>query len=294
VDLHVSPTQVRFELRKGVKFHDGTPFTADDVVFSFGRIKQPQGTMGIYVTGISEIKKIDDHTVDFILAGAEPAPAAQHHRLPHHEQGVGGEEPHRQRAGLQGQGRELRLAQRDGHGPYKITGWTPEQRITMTINNDWWDKHTSNVKEVVYTPIKSDPTRVAALLSGDVDMLTDLPTQDVARLRGDPKLKIVDGPEVRTIFLAPDMGSPELKYSNVKGKNPFADKRVRQALSMAIDREAIQRSIMRGLSIPAGLMVAPGVNGHDPATSTRRPRPTPTAPRSCWPRPATPTASRCA
>jgi peptide/nickel transport system substrate-binding protein len=180
-----------------------------------------------------------------------------------------------------------------GTGSYRITGWTPEQRITMSINNDWWDKHTGNVKEVVYTPIKSDPTRVAALLSGDVDMLTDLPTQDVARLRNDAKLKVLDGPEVRTIFLAPDMGSPELKYSNVKGKNPFADKRVRQALSDGHRPCAIQRNIMRGLSMPANLMVAPGVNGHDPR-STRPPRPTPTVPRSCWPRPATPTASRCA
>jgi len=151
-----------------------------------------------------------------------------------------------------------------GTGPYKITGWTPEQRVTMTLHADWWDKHQGNVKEVVYTPIKSDPTRVAALLSGDVDMLTDIPTQDVARLRTDSKLKVLDGPEVRTIFFAPDVGSPELKYSNVKGKNPFADKRVRQALSMAIDREAIKRNIMRGLSIPAGLMVAPGVNGNTP------------------------------
>jgi peptide/nickel transport system substrate-binding protein len=109
---------------------------------------------------------------------------------------------------------------------------------------------------------------VAALLSGDVDMLTDLPTQDIARLRQDSKLKVVDGPEVRTIYLAPDMGSPELKHSNIKGKNPFADKRVRQALSMAIDREAIKRNIMRGLSIPAGLMVAPGVNGHSPELDT--------------------------
>jgi peptide/nickel transport system substrate-binding protein len=148
-----------------------------------------------------------------------------------------------------------------GTGPYKITGWTPEQRITMSQNPDWWDKHTNNVKEVVYTPIKSDPTRVAALLSGDVDLLTDLPTQDVARLRQDSRLKILDGPEVRTIYLAPDLGSPELKYGNVKGKNPFADKRVRQAMSMALDRATIQRNIMRGLSIPAGIMVAPGVNG---------------------------------
>ena len=140
----------------------------------------------------------------------------------------------------------------------------PDQRITMTVNKDWWDKLDGNVTEVIYTPIKSDATRVAALLSGDVDMLTDLPTQDVARLRADTKLKVLDGPEVRTIYLAPDVGSPELKYSNVKGKNPFADKRVRQALSMAIDRDAIKRNIMRGLSIPAGVMVAPGVNGNAP------------------------------
>jgi len=93
-------------------------------------------------------------------------------------------------------------------------------------------------------------------------MLTDLPTQDVARLRGDSKLKILDGPEVRTIFFAPDVGSPELKYSNIKGKNPFKDKRVREALNLAVDREAIKRSIMRGLSVPANIMVAPGVNGY--------------------------------
>ena len=152
----------------------------------------------------------------------------------------------------------------NGTGPYQITGWVPDQRVTMKVNPAWWDKSTSNVTEVVYTPIKSDPTRVAALLAGDVDMLTDLPTQDVAKLRQDPKIRIVDGPEVRTIFIALDQGSDELKYSDVKGKNPFKDKRVREALSIAIDREVIKRNIMRGLSIPASIMVAPGVNGHSP------------------------------
>jgi peptide/nickel transport system substrate-binding protein len=152
----------------------------------------------------------------------------------------------------------------NGTGSYKITGWTPDQRITMVVNKDWWDKASNNVTEVIYTPIKSDPTRVAALLSGDVDMLTDLPTQDVARLRQDGKLKVVDGHEVRTIFIALDQFNPELKYSDVKGKNPFKDKRVREALSIAIDREAIKRNTMRGLSIPAGIMVAPGVNGNTP------------------------------
>jgi peptide/nickel transport system substrate-binding protein len=265
---YISPTQVRFELRKGVKFHDGTPFTADDVVFSFGRIRQPQGTMGIYVTGINEIKKIDDHTVDFIMAA--PNPLLLRNIIDFRIMSKSWAEKNKTTNTQDYKAKEENFASRTvmGTGAYKITGWTPEQRITMTQNADWWDKHTGNVKEVIYTPIKSDPTRVAALLSGDVDMLTDLPTQDIARLRQDSKLKVVDGPEVRTIYLAPDMGSPELKHSNIKGKNPFADKRVRQALSMAIDREAIKRNIMRGLSIPAGLMVAPGVNGHSPELDT--------------------------
>jgi peptide/nickel transport system substrate-binding protein len=259
---YVTPTQVRFELRKGVKFHDGSNFTADDVIFSFNRIRQPQGTMQIYVTGISEIRKVDDHTVDMILSA--PNPILLRNIIDFRMMSKAWAEKNNAARVQDYKAKEENFASRNvmGTGPYKITGWQPEQRVTMTINAAWWDKHTSNVKDVVYTPIKSDPTRVAALLSGDVDLLTDLPTQDVQRLRGDSKLKVLDGPEVRTIYLAPDIGSPELKYSNVKGKNPFADKRVRQALSMAIDRAAIQRNIMRGLSIPAALMVAPGVNGH--------------------------------
>jgi peptide/nickel transport system substrate-binding protein len=261
----VSPTQVRFELRKGVKFHDGSPFTADDVVFSFGRIKQPQGTMQIYVTGISEIKKVDDHTVDVNLSA--PNPILLRNIIDFRIMSKAWAEANKTTNVQDYKAKEENFASRNvmGTGPYKITSWTPDQRVTMTVNKDWWGKTDGNVTEVIYTPIKSDATRVAALLSGDVDMLTDLPTQDVARLRADSRLKILDGPEVRTIYLAPDVGSPELKYSNIKGKNPFADKRVRQALSMAIDRAAIQRNIMRGLSLPAAIMVAPGVNGHSDA-----------------------------
>ena len=260
----ISPTQVRFELRKGVKFADGSPFTADDVIFSFGRIKQPQGTMQIYVTGINEIKKIDDHTVDFILAA--PQPILLRNIIDFRIMSKAWSEKNKTANVQDYKAKEENYASRNvnGTGPYKITGWTPDQRLTMSINKDWWGKHGGNVTEVIYTPIKSDPTRVAALLSGDVDMLTDLPVQDVARLRQDPKLKIVDGHEVRTIFIALDEFSPELKYSDVKGKNPFKDKRVREALSIAIDREAIKRNTMRGLSLPASIIVAPGVNGHSP------------------------------
>ncbi len=257
-----SPTQVRFELRKGVRFHDGTPFTADDVVFSFGRIKQPQGTMAIYVTGISEIKKVDDHTVDVIMSA--PNPILLRNIIDFRIMSKAWAEKNGTANVQDYKAKEDNFASRNvmGTGAYRITGWTPDQKVSMTRNTAWWDKHGGNVDEVVYTPIKSDPTRVAALLAGDVDMLTDLPVQDVARLRADAKIDIVDGAEVRTIFFAPDMHSDELKYSSVKGKNPFKDKRVREALSIAIDRESIKRNTMRGLSIPAGIMVAPGVNGY--------------------------------
>ena len=261
---YVTPTQVRFELRKGVKFHDGSNFTADDVVFNFGRIKQPQGTMSIYVTGINEVKKIDDHTVDMTLSA--PNPMLLRNLIDFRMMSKAWADKNKTTNVQDYKNKEENFASRNvnGTGAYQITGWQPDQKITMTINKNWWDKHSGNVTEVIYTPIKSDPTRVAALLSGELDMLTDLPTQDVARIRGDSKLKVMDGNEVRTIFLALDMHSPELKYSDVKGKNPFKDKRVREALSIAIDRELIKRNTMRGLSLPAGIMVAPGVNGNAP------------------------------
>ena len=259
---NVSPTQVRFDLRKGVKWHDGTPFTADDVVFSFGRIKQPQGTMGIYVAGVADVKKVDDHTVDFMLAG--PNPILLRNTVFFFIMSKAWSEKNNATKVQDYKAKEENFASRNvmGTGAFRVTGWQPDQRVTMAANPDWWDKTGGNVKEVIYTPIKSDPTRVAALLSGDIDMLTDIPTQDVARLRSDGKLKLMEGAEVRTMFLAPDVGSPELKYSSVKGKNPFADRRVRQAMSISIDRVAIQRTTMRGLSVPAGIMVAPGVHGH--------------------------------
>jgi peptide/nickel transport system substrate-binding protein len=266
---YISPTQVRFELRKGVKFHDGSPFTADDVVFTFGRIKQPQGTMQIYVTGINEVKKVDDFTVDLILAA--PNPILLRNIIDFRMMSKAWSEKNRTTNVQDYKAKEENFASRNvnGTGAYQILGWVPDQRITMKVNPNWWDKASlGNVTEVVYTPIKSDSTRVAALLAGDVDMLTDLPTQDVAKLRQDTKLKVVDGPEVRTIFIALDQGSDELKYANVKGKNPFKDKRVREALSIAIDREAIKRNIMRGLAIPAAVMVAPGVNGNTPDIDT--------------------------
>ena len=257
----VSPTQVRFDLRRGVKFHDGTPFTADDVVFSLQRIKHPASNMVIYSSGIKEVKKIDDFTVDLILDGPNPVLTRNltFVRIVSKAWAIKNrsENPQDYKA------KEDTFASRNanGTGPFKITSWTPDQKLTMTANKDWWDKPKGNISEVTYLPIKQDATRVAALLSGALDLLTDLPPQDVAKLKADPRLKVIEGPENRTIFFALDLGSDEIKGSNVKGKNPFKDRRVREAMSLAIDREAIKRSLMRNLSIPAAIMVAPVAYG---------------------------------
>src|ERR1051326_7527086 len=257
----ISDTQWRFNLRQGVKFHDGSPFTADDVVFSFGRIMQPQGTMQVYVAGVKEVKKIDDHTVAFILSG--PNPGLLRNLVDFRIMSKSWSEKNRSQNVQDYAKKEETYASRNtnGTGPYMIKSWEPDKQIVFALNKSWWEKIEGNVTDVIYSPIKSDATRVAALLSGDVDLVTDLPVQDVERLRKDPKLKVLDGEENRTIFIAMDQHNDELKYSNVKGKNPFKDIRVRKALNMAVDREAIKRVTMRGMSIPAGIMVAPSVHG---------------------------------
>jgi len=258
----ITPTQWRFHLRKGVKFHDGTPFTADDVVFSYGRILQPQGTNQIYVSGVKEMKKIDDYTVDAILSGPNPVLLRlfTDFRIMSKAWSVKNKAESIQNY----KAKEENYASRhtNGTGPYLVNLWEPDKRVVMTANPAWWDKLEGNVTEVIYTPIKADATRVSALLSGDVDIVTDLPTQDVSRLRSDTKIKMLEGNEVRTIFIGMDQHNPELLYSNVKGKNPFKDVRVRKALNLAVDRETIKRVTMRGLSIPAAIIVAPGVHGY--------------------------------
>ena len=265
---YISPTQVRFELRKGIKFHDGSPFTADDVVFSFARIREPQGAMQAYVSGIREIRKVGDHTVDLMLEA--PAPLLLQNLVSFCIMSRAWAEKNRATHTEDFKAKDENYASRNanGTGPYKLLSWTPDQAVQMAINKDWWDSNKGNITELTYLPIKSAPTRVAALLSGDVDLVTDVPPADYSRLKADARLKVVEGTEVRTVFFAIDQGSDELREASVKGKNPFKDKRVREALNLALDREAIKRSIMRGLSVPAALMVAPGVNGYDAALDT--------------------------
>jgi peptide/nickel transport system substrate-binding protein len=144
-------------------------------------------------------------------------------------------------------------------------------RTTFVRNGSYWGKIDGNVAEVIYTPIGNDATRVAALLSGEIDVMEPVPVQDIDRINASAGAKTLAGPELRTIFLGMDQKRDELLYSSVKGKNPFKDKRVRQAFYQSIDIEGIKKTVMRGLSNPTALMVGPGVNGFVPELNKRLP-----------------------
>ena len=135
---------------------------------------------------------------------------------------------------------------------------------------DYWGEIRGNVDKAVFTPISNDATRVAALISGNVHMAYPIPVQDWSTLRRNPEVRPLTGPEARTIFLGFDQTRDNLTNSDIKGRNPFKDVRVRKAIVHAIDVEAINRKIMRGTAVPAGLMVAPQINGFS-ATLNGRP-----------------------
>ena len=266
-----SPTVWRFNLRKNVKFHDGTPFTADDVIFSYDRSRGDGSDVKSKVGSIKEIRKVDDHTIDVVTN--EPFPTLpdvitdwyiMSKKWCEDNRAV---QPVDKRKGTE----NTASFRANGTGPYRLRSRDPNVRTTFQRNLSYWDKIEGNVQEVIFTPIGNASTRVAALLSGEVDMMEPVPVQDIARIQGNPNYKVMQGPELRTIFLGMDQSRNELLSSSVKGKNPFKDKRVRQAFYQAIDINAIQKAVMRGASAPAGLMIAPGITGYAPELNKRLP-----------------------
>jgi peptide/nickel transport system substrate-binding protein len=262
--ITADPAVWEFKLRQGVKFHNGNPFNADDVVFSLNRARQPASDMKGLLTSIESVSKVDDDTVHIKTKGPNPL-------LPNYLTNLFIMDKEWSEANNTATVQDYKakkdnfaVRNANGTGPYKLVSREQDVRTVLKRNDAYWGNGEVpvGISDITYVVIKSDATRVAALLSGEVDFVQDLPPQDIDRLQKTPTLKVNFGPENRTIFFGMDVASPELKTSNIKGKNPFADKRVRQAMNMAIDREAIKRAVMRGQSVPAGVIAPPFVNGY--------------------------------
>ena len=269
---NVEPTVWRFTLRQGVKFHNGNDFNADDVIFSVNRINTEGSDLKVVANLIKEARKVDDYTVDLITPRPDPILPLQLEIFyimdKEWSEANGTTEATNVKGDDQGNYANLNA---NGTGPYMIKERQPDVRSVLVPNPNWWGENASNITEAVFTPIGQDATRVAALISGDVDMAYPVPVQDWKRLEDAADVSPLTGAEARTIFLGFDQERDELLYSSVKGKNPFKDVRVRQAFFQAIDINAIKDKIMRGAATPSNLMIAPQINGYNPVQNVRLP-----------------------
>lgn len=252
----------RLFLRKNVKFHNGNPFNADDVIFSATRVRAQGSNFQTRVPSGSEWVKVDDHTVDVKLKTPNPIMNAQWDTW--YIMDKEWAEANNSVAPTPAAATTPSFASlnANGTGPFKIESHQPGVKTVFKPHKEWWDKAEHNLDEIVFTPIASDATRVAALLSGEVDVIEPVPIQDVQRVNSSANAKVQAGPELRTIFLGFDQTRDELLFSNVKGKNPFKDKRVREAFYKAIDIETIKSRVMRDMAVPSALMIAPQLFSH--------------------------------
>ena len=248
----IDPTTWEFKLRKGVKFHDGSDFTAADVVASIERVpKVPNSPSPFtaYTKQIQKIEVVDPYTIRFKTAQPYPlmpSDMTQIAIINKQFANASTDDFNSGKAAI-------------GTGPYKLAKFTKGDRIELVRNDAWWGGKTPWDK-VTLRILTQDASRVAALLSGDVQVIENVPTADVAKLKGDKKLAIYRGISDRLMYVHLDSDrsvTPTVTAKDGKplDRNPLKDARVRKALSKMINRPAIIERVMEGEAIPAGQLV---------------------------------------
>lgn len=259
----IGETAWELKLRPGVTFHDGTPFTADDVAFTFARIPQVLNSPSSFTFAtkpFTKIEVIDALTIRLHTAEAQPLTPynLSNIRIVSRKHGEGAS------TGDYNTGKAA-----IGTGPYKVTSFAVGNSAVFQRNDAWWDKKPA-WNTVNYKLIANNASRNAALQSGDVDVIDQVPTRDVEDLKKNPKVTVFAAPGQRLIYLAPDVSRPETPWatdaSGAKlSKNPLADVRVRKAMSLAINRAGIRDRIMDGFSNPTGQIMPEGASGFEPS-----------------------------
>ncbi|WP_211100597.1 ABC transporter substrate-binding protein [Acuticoccus sediminis] len=251
----------RFTLREGVKFHNGNDFTAEDVVASLERVSDEtsplKGNLPAYVSS----KVVDDHTVDVTLNGTYPLLLNDLTNIHIFDKTWlvenNAEKPTDIGAGVEG----FATYHANGTGPFIVESRQPDAKTVFVKNPDWWDTPQHNIDRIELTPVTSAATRVAALLSGEINFTNDAPVQDLPRLEAAPNVDVLEGVDLRTVMIG-----FSFRDALANGEaNPFKDVKVREAMYKAIDLEALHKKVMRGKSRVAAAAVAPPIPGYDEA-----------------------------
>ncbi|MCQ4158586.1 ABC transporter substrate-binding protein [Roseomonas sp. GC11] len=250
-----------FKLRRGVKFSNGQEFTAEDVVFTLKRVPNvinSPGSFSIYTRAIIASEIVDPHTIRFKTNGVYPLLPQDLNNVFIICKAVGDNVS----TGDFNNGKAV-----IGTGAYRLKSFSPDDRVVMTRNEEYWGEK-PDWQEVVYRFVTNDGVRVASLLSGDVQMIDVVPPSDIPRLRTTQGISFSEIPSLRAIYLkldtARDGNSPYISGPNGEklDKNPLKDLRVRQALSIGINRAGIVDRVMQGAGLPTGQMMPPGANGY--------------------------------
>lgn len=273
-----SPTTWRFTLRPDVRFHDGTPFSADDVAFSIERAMAKTSQRASQLRGITGVRIVDPLAVDILLEAPDAVLPEKLYLVAMLSRAWAGKHGVQLPQDYNGKQETHAVRNANGTGPYRLKSYEQDRRLVLEANPDWWGRRQpgaadalGNVTQAVYTVIQQDGTRLAALASGEVDFVIDAPFQDVARLKRDPKLKVSETGDIGTQYLGFDQARAELKFADVKGRNPFKDVRVRRAVAHAIDVDSIVAKVLRGQATPTGSFFSPQVDGYVPALEKRLP-----------------------
>jgi peptide/nickel transport system substrate-binding protein len=266
------PVTWRFKLRPGVAFHDGTPFTADDAVFSIERALGPTSQRSFQLKGVKTARAIDPLTLELTLDAPDAVLPEKLFMLAMMSRAWSSKHGVEKAQDFNGKQETFAVRNANGTGAFRLDRFEPDVRTVLKRNPQWWgwsDKRSGNLDEVTLIAIRSDATRLAALVSGEIDLVLDPPVQDIERLKREPAIRLLQVTDLGQQYLTFDQSRDELEGSDVKGRNPFQDLRVRRAVYQAINVDLITQKVLRGLGTPTGAFLSPKVDG-SPADLDKR------------------------